>query len=145
MDATHEHWYFKNPESLQCMALWGKLPWDSILGIYRHPEESIRTIHSNEAINFRKDVWNRYMRVMLNQATHFIRYPDDVNTLAEVFGTESPLKNRRTRIASDPCKVNWCRRWWKALEDKRSSLEELTSLFAPVVSSATIGSQTDTP
>ena len=118
----HGDWFFKNPESLlNWTAFWSRFEWDEVIGVYRHPEESIRTLHSTQKACHRRNVWNRYSRRMLQAVTRTVRFPDDMDELAANFGVESPYAPhlRKTQVDYDPAGSTWCRRQWLELEARR--------------------------
>jgi hypothetical protein len=122
MDAHGADWFFKNPESLLTWnGFWDRFRFDRVVGVYRHPEESIRTLHSTQKACYRRGVWNRYSRRMLQAAHHTIRFPDDVAALAESMDVESPLRKEiiKTNHNGDPSRLRWCATRWKELEEAR--------------------------
>jgi len=119
---TEGDWFFKNPESLLTFqGLWKRYSWDEVIGVYRHPGEAIRTMHSGQQTTFRRAAWNRQCRMMLMAATKVVRFPDDMAALALSMGVHDPYKGqlRRTEIHYDPMTHSWCATRWKELEAKR--------------------------
>jgi hypothetical protein len=121
MDA-HGDWFFKNPESLLTWtAFWRRFRWDEVIGVYRHPEEAVRVLHSTQKACYRRAVWNRYARRLVQAATRTVRFPDDMPALAQELGVECPFNPqlRKTRVDYDPSGSRWCQEWWTELEGRR--------------------------
>jgi len=118
MDERHGNWFFKNPETLQGMAVWNRYEWDEIVGVYRHPEEAIRSLHSSEKACYRRHVWNRYGKALVRYSTKIVRFPDGVADLADELGVTNPIIDGRprTRVGYDPAAADWCASTWRVLE-----------------------------
>ena len=120
MDVEHHHWFFKNPESLLLFrTLWYRFEWTEIIGVYRHPEEAIKTLHSAQKACYRRNVWNRYSKILAAVSTRLYRFPDDIPALAEDVGADNHLTDREHVSRSDPGNLSWCASAYKALEEKR--------------------------
>ena len=121
-DAQYDRWFFKNPEPLLCWhTVWKRYDWTEIVGVYRHPEEATKCLHSEESMEGRQSVWNAYSRLIAQVCTRFVRFPDDLPGLAEEFGVDDPIVPGKQKVHrnGNPAEIAWCGKWWKELEARR--------------------------
>lgn len=127
-DRARKDWYFKNPESLMFFeSVWSKFKWDYVIGIYRHPTECMKTMHSNQPRPGRRDSWCKWMDRLLAYSTVIVRFPGDEDRLCDSLGVGvpkefKPAKGRpRTCVETDP--EPWARDTWERLESARWEME----------------------
>lgn len=121
-DEAHERWYFKNPETMMAWdTVWKPIGWDEVIGVYRHPEESIRNLHSEQKACYRRVVWNHYTRLLIRASTILLRFPDDLEPYAESIGStyRLPPGFPRCRSYYDPYTKDHCKKRWAELEEAR--------------------------
>jgi len=127
-DERGKDWYFKNPESVQFFStIWNQFEWDFVVGAYRHPDDSVETIHSQQRTHHKQMAWLRWMRVILDSSTVLVRFPDDAARLCDALGVDVPerfgMARGRPRNRSEHEPEAWASEIWHELEASRWQME----------------------
>lgn len=120
-DQESDFWFLKNPECLLFWPLWSRVEWSRVVGVYRHPEEAVRNLHSTQKACYRREVWKRYSSVLAGVSSFLLRFPEDIESFSITQGVVSTLKPGLPRqvVDYDPHTEDWCRDVWRLLEAKR--------------------------
>ena len=120
MDKAHENWFFKNPETLLVWnRLWNRIEWDLVLGVYRHPQESIERIHWARVEGKLRKTWLRHTETIVRVADMTACFPGDEEAVCEALGFGVPdtwVSRDKTSRDDIP---EWAAERWNELEEKR--------------------------
>ena len=123
-DMHFRRWYFKNPESLMFFdTVWKRHQFDHVIGVYRHADESVQTMHSNQVRGARRRSWLKWSRRLIKHSTILVRFPDDAGRLCAALGETLPEKFSTvpgfpTHKHLNPPR-DWATEVWGQLEEHR--------------------------